>query len=162
VPRPCRRRSPLRPSHLADRAPSRWGRSVAPHLLPLLLDTVIAMGVFLCFLLALLVSTCSAGGERCVRQDKQAAEFAGKAPWPRRSMGASSPSGGGGRQHCGGLGCGTSSQVSLPPHHGSSSSILLGPKILSVPWICGIVGFVLLFLNFGEGAHKGQPADFLR
>jgi hypothetical protein len=53
------------------------------------------MGVFLCFLLALLVSTCSAGGERCVRQDKQAAEFAGKAPWPRRSMGASSPSGGG-------------------------------------------------------------------
>jgi hypothetical protein len=98
VPRPCRRRSPLRPSHLADRAPSRWGRSVAPHLLPLLLDTVIAMGVFLCFLLALLVSTCSAGGERCVRQDKQAAEFAGKAPWPRRSMGASSPSGGGGGQ----------------------------------------------------------------
>jgi hypothetical protein len=44
---------------------------------PLLLDAVVsvAMAVFLCFLLALLVSSCSAasaGGERCVRQGKAA------------------------------------------------------------------------------------------
>ncbi|TKW34696.1 hypothetical protein SEVIR_2G322800v4 [Setaria viridis] len=85
------------------------------------------MGVFLCCLLALLVSSCSAGagasaaGERCVRQGK-AAYAPSLSPLPQGSgvcgygaMAAEINGGflaaGGPRQHRGGLGCGRCFQM---------------------------------------------------